>query len=158
MRPMVLVVLAIAAVLYGAPSPATGADTYTGERLAGHRAAASEADSAAAADGPTLTPVGIALGLGGGIVTLVLLAWYVVVPRRRRGVGSDTNGTRHDATTSQTAEDVATAALHRRAIRRAKVRLEEDPILASMGVGSAKRASKPGISRARRAARRSPPT
>ena len=158
MRPIVLVVLAIAAVLYGAPSPATGADTYTGDRLEGHPASGSEADSAAAADGPTLTPVGIALGLGSGIVTLVLLAWYVMVPRRRRGVDSDTNGTRHDAKTSQTAEDVATAALHRRAIRRAKVRLEEDPILASMGVGSAKRASKPGVGRARRAARRSPPT
>jgi len=158
MRPMVLVVLAIAAVLYGAPSPAFGSDIDPGARPAGNPHAASGADSAAAADGPTLTPVGIAVGLGGGIIALVLLAWYVVVPRWRRGVDSGTNRTRDHATTPQSADDMATAALHRRAIRRAKVRLEEDPILASMGVGSTKRASKPGVGRARRAVRRSPPT
>jgi len=158
MRPIgLLLVLAIAAVLHGAPSTVSGADGTVAARHAGHSTAAPNAGSAQAPTGPAFAPAEIAIGVG-GIAALVLLACYGLISRRRRGIGTRSEEAREHAPPFRTADEMATAALHRRTLRRAQVRLEEDPILASMGVGSAKRATKPGVSRARRAARRSPPT
>ena len=109
-----------------------------------------------------MMPLGIAMGGVAGLAVLALLAWYVLLPRRRRRVepGPSDSRTALPTTRSATDEKVA-AALHRRTLRRGRVRLEEDPIIASMGVGVGAGAGprpKPGVSRAQRSARRSPPT
>lgn len=140
MRPGYSIALAIAAVLYGAPSPASAAD-----------AASTQAD-------PTFGPVGIAIGIG-GIAAMALFAWLVPLLRRRRRVEPRSSDTRDDAQRKRTTtEEQVTAALHRRTLRRARVRLEEDPIMASMGVSAAGPRADHGVSRGRPSARRSPPT
>ena len=148
MRRNVLLMLAITSVLCGAPSSASATSTRAGPRLVG----ASEP-----APAPTFEPIDIAIVIG-GIAALGLIAWYVVRRARRRRVESGPIEKRHPTPARRTAADEqVTAALHRRTLRRGRVRLEEDPIIASMGVGSRSRAE-PGDSRARRTARRSPPT
>ena len=106
-----------------------------------------------------MMPLGIAIGGLAGLAVLALLAWYLLLPRRRRGVepGPSEGRTALPTTRSATDERVA-AALHRRTLRRGRVRLAEDPIIASMGVGAGPR-PEPGVSRAQRSARRrTPPT
>jgi hypothetical protein len=149
MRPTLVLTLAIAAVLSGAPSWASATGTRAGPQLAGR----SDPPPAALA----FEPIDIAIGVG-GIATLGLIAWYFVPRARRRRVESAPTEKRHPRPARRTAADEqVTAALHRRTLRQGRVRLEEDPIIASMGVGSRSRAE-PGVSRARRSARRSPPT
>jgi hypothetical protein len=149
MRPTLLLTLAIAAVLCGAPSSASATSTRAGPPLAGR----SEPAPAALA----FEPIDIAIGVG-GIAALGLIAWYFVPRARRRRVESGRTEKRHPRPARRTAADEqVTAALHRRTLRQGRVRLEEDPIIASMGVASRSRAE-PGVSRARRSARRSPPT
>lgn len=156
MRPTLLLVLAIVAVLSGAPSAASATDAGGIPRLAANPATTAAAETAPA--GPTLMPFGIAIGGLAGLAGLVLFAWYVLLPRRRRRVESGPSDSRTALPASRIAADEqVAAALHRRTLRRGRVRLEEDPIIASMGVGSRAR-PKPGVSRAERAARRSPPT
>ena len=158
MRPAVLLVLAIVAVLSGAPSSASATDARGIPRLAANPATAPAAETAPAPAGPTLMPFGIAIGGLAGLASLALLAWYVLLPRRRRRVESGPSNSRIALPASRIAADEqVAAALHRRTLRRGRVRLEEDPIIASMAVGSRAR-PKPGVSRAERAARRSPPT
>ena len=149
-----LLVLAIAAVLCGAPPPASAAGT---------RAAPTSAPSSNAApdSGPlpselTIGPVAVGIGMV-GIIAMALFALLVpsAVRRRRNDAGS-ADAPDEQSAHATTTEEKVTAALHRRTLRRARVRLEEDPIIASMGVGSPSRAE-PGIRRARRSARRSPP-
>ena len=158
MRPTLILVLAIAAVLSGAPSSASATDGGGISRLAANPAAKPAAETAPAPAGPTLMPFGIAIGGLAGLGGLALFAWYVLLPRHRRRVESAPPHRRVARPSSRTAADEhVAAALHRRTLRRGRVRLEEDPIIASMGVGSRAR-PKPGVSRAERAARRSPPT
>jgi hypothetical protein len=152
-----LLIVAIAAVLCGAPSTASASGTRAATRLAGQPASAPAADAEPAPGGPTIEPIQIAIGIG-GIAALALIAWYALLPARRRRVDSGLSERREPRPAPRTATDEqVTAALHRRTLRRGRVRLEEDPIIASMGVGSHSRAE-PGVSRARRSARRSPPT
>ena len=142
-----LVVLALAAVLSGAPSPASAA---------GGAAATVPTGNPNTTD-VTLGPVAIGIGIG-GIVAMALFAWLVPLARLRRRIEAGSSKADNVGTARRAAaEEQVTAALHRRTLRRARVRLEEDPIIASMGVGSPSRAE-PGIRRARRTARRSPPT
>ena len=157
MRPMLLVVIAIAAVLCGAPSLASATDTGGVAGIAGDPNIAPAADTASWPAGLTFGPVAIAVGIG-GIVAMALFAWLVPLARRRlRKKPRLPRAGDHAESRRTAAEEQVTAALHRRTLRRGRVRLEEDPIIASMGVGSASR-REPGVSRARRVARRSPPT
>ena len=104
-----------------------------------------------------MMPLGIAIGGLAVLAVLALVAWYVLLPRRRRHVEPGPSGSRTAVPTTRSASDEqVAAALHRRTLRRGRVRLEEDPILASMGVGAGSR-PKPGVSRAQRSARRTPP-
>ena len=154
MLPILLVVLAIAAVLCGAPSPASATDTGG----ASGRASTEPAGEAASAPlGFGLEPLEIAIGIG-GIAALAFFAGFLLLHVRRRRVGAKSSVSPDEAPPGPTAaEEQVTAALHRRTLRRARVRLKEDPIIASMRVGSGARAE-PGVSRAQRSARRSPPT
>lgn len=157
MRPTVLVFIAIAAVLCGAPSLASATEAGGGVGIAGDHNTAPAAEAGSSPAGLTFGPVAIALGIG-GIVARALFAWLVPLARRRRRKEPRLAGARDQAGSRRTeAEEQVTAALHRRTLRRGRVRLEEDPIIASMGVGSTAR-REPGVSRARRSARRSPPT
>ena len=156
MRAGVIIVLAVAAVLYGAPSPAYAAVGGAPIPSRGSSAGPS-ADSPNPQAGATVGPLAIAIGIG-GIVVMALFAWLVPYARRRRGVEPpfwDTSG--HAQRSPTTTDEKVTAALHRRTLRRARLRLEEDPIIASMEVGSSSRTER-GVRRARRSARRSPPT
>ena len=153
MRPILLVVLAIAAVLCGAPSPASATDTGA----LGRPTAVSAGDAASTPLGFGFEPLEIAIGIG-GIAALAFFAGFLVLHVRRRRVGAKSSVSPDEAPPGPTAaEEQVTAALHRRTLRRARVRLKEDPIIASMRVGSGARAE-PGVSRAQRSARRSPPT
>jgi len=136
MRDGVIIVLAISAVLYGAPPSAFATGT---------------ADA-------TMGPVAIAIGIG-GIAAMALFAWLVplALRRRRRREPRWLDALADEPSRPTTTEEHVTAALHRRTLRRAHVRLDEDPIIASMGVGTAASAE-PGVRRARRTVRRSPPT
>lgn len=105
-----------------------------------------------------MMPLGIAIGGLAGLAVLALLAWYVLLPRRRHRVEPGPSESRAALPTTRSATDEkVAAALHRRTLRRGRVRLEEDPIIASMGVGAGPR-PEPGVSRAQRSARRTPPT
>ena len=157
MRAGVIIVLAVAAVLYGAPSPASAAGLGGAPMPSRGSSAGPSADSPSPQAGATIGPVAIAIGIG-GIAVMALFAWLVPYARRRRGVEPPFWDTRGHAQRSRTTTDEqVTAALHRRTLRRARLRLEEDPIIASMGVGSSSRTER-GVRRARRSARRSPPT
>jgi hypothetical protein len=157
MRPSILLIVAIAAVLCGAPSTTSASGTRAAARLAAQPASGPAADAAPAPGGPTIEPFQVAIGIG-GIAALALIAWYALLPARRRRVDSGPPERRDGPPASRTSTDEqVTAALHRRTLRRGHVRLEEDPIIASMGVGSNSRAAA-GVRRARRSARRSPPT
>lgn len=141
MRRTLFIVLAIAAVLCGAPSPAFATDT-SGEP---------------ARAGTIFEPFEIAIGIG-GIGGIALFGCFALLVRRRRRVSARLSKDGDDSpATPSTAEEQVTAALHRRTLRRGHVRMDEDPIIASMGVGSPSRAEH-GVSRAQRSARRSPPT
>jgi hypothetical protein len=143
MRPLVLILLAITAVLCGAPSPVLATDPAT----------APAADPA----GLSFGPLGIGIGIG-GIAALALVAWTVRLFRgRRRDRAKPSEGHGEAPSGPTSAEEQVTAVLHRRTLRRARVRLEEDPIIASMGVGTQSRAET-RVGRARRSARSSPPT
>jgi hypothetical protein len=151
-----VLILAIAAVLSGAPSSASATDAGGIPRLAANPTTTPVAETTPA--GPTLMPFGVAIGGFAGLAGLALLAWFVLLPRRRRRVESGQSDSRPASPAGRTAaEEEVAAALHRRTLRRGRMRLEEDPIIASMGVASRARA-KPGVSRAQRSARRSPPT
>lgn len=126
-------------------------------RAAANQDAAPAADPASVPAVPAFEPLEIAIGIG-GIAALALFAGYVLLHVRRRGLRANPAETRDELPAGPTsAEQQATAALHRRKLRRARMRLEEDPIIASMGVSSTAR-REPGVSRAKRSARRSPPT
>ena len=156
MRAGVLIVIAIAAVLLGAPPPASAAGAVRALPLSGHSTAAASAEPASAQADPTLGPMAIALGIG-GIAAMAFFAWLIPLVRRRRVEPRWTDGEDDVPSGRTTTEQQVTAALHRRTLRRARVRLDEDPIIASMGVGSPPGAEA-GARRARRASRRSPPT
>lgn len=158
MRRGPLLTLAIAAVLSGAPSSAYATDGGGASGPADHPTPTAATDPASEPAGLAFEPVEIAMGLGGVGAVLALLAWSVLALGRRRRVEAAPSERRRDPPASPTAaEEHVTAALHRRTLRRGHVRLEEDPIIASMGVGSPSRAV-PNAGRARRSSRRSPPT
>ena len=100
--------------------------------------------------------VEIAVGLGGA-AALALFAWLLVLAGRRRrtapGASPVANRIRGPA---GTADEQVTATLYRRTLRRSKIRLDEDPIIASMGVEAADAETRGRA--ARRSTRRSPPT
>ena len=155
MRAGVLIVLAIAAVLCGAPPPASAASTLPASPPSASTAAPS-ADPAPAQADPTLAPMAIALGIGG--IAMAFVAWLIPIVRRRRRVEPSWTDIDDDLPSGwATTEEQVTAVLHRRTLRRARLRLDEDPIIASMGVGSPQ-GVETGARRARRATRRSPPT
>ena len=158
MRAGIFIVLASAAVLYGAPPSASATQTGSASPPAGHSNAAPSADPASAQADPTLGPLTIAIGIG-GIVAMALFAWLVppALRRRRRAEPRWPDALDDEPSRRTTTEEHVTAALHRRTLRRARVRLEEDPIIASMRVGTPAGTER-GARRARRTARRSPPT
>lgn len=154
MRSILIVLIAIAAVLCGAPSLASATDAAGVSGIAGDPNIAPAADAASSPVALTFGPVAIAVGIG----AMALFAWLVPLARRRlRKKPRSPHASDRAEIRRTAAEAQVTAALHRRTLRRGRVRLDEDPIIASMGVGSATR-REPGVSRARRAARRSPPT
>ena len=156
MRAGVLIVLAITAVLCGAPPPASAAGTVRAPHPSGASTAAPSADAASAQADPTVGPIAIALGIG-GIAAMAFVAWLIPLVRRRRRVEPRWTDIDDDVPSGRTtAEQQVTAALQRRTLRRARVRLGEDPIVASMGVGSPPGAETPA--RRTRRSRRSPPT
>ena len=157
MRAGVLIVLAIAAVLLGAPPSASAAGAARALPLSGQSTAAPSAEPASAQADPTLGPMAIALGIG-GIAAMAFFAWLIPLVRRRRRVEPRWTDGEDDVPSGRTTtEQQVTAALHRRTLRRARLRLDEDPIIASMGVGSPS-GTETGARRARRVSRRSPPT
>ncbi len=149
-----LLALAIAAVLCGAPPPASAAGMRAAPTAAGNPTAAP--DPVPASSDLTIGPVAVGIGMV-GIIAMALFAWLVPSAGRRRRRDAGSPDAPDEQSPHATTEEKVTAALHRRTLRRARVRLEEDPIIASMGVGSSSRAE-PGIRRARRSVRRSPPT
>jgi hypothetical protein len=97
----------------------------------------------------------IAAGIG-GVVAAALLGWVGLLASRRRRRSAETGSGAVDAPTIGSEGDRVDAALLRRTLRRAKVRIdEEDPILTSVGVGLT-RAEDAAVRRARRP-RRQPP-
>ena len=101
-------------------------------------------------------PVEIAVGLGGA-AALALFAWLLVLAgRRRRTAPGSSPAANRIRGPAGTADEQVTATLYRRTLRRSKIRLDEDPIIASMGVEAAD--TKTRGRAARRSTRRSPPT
>jgi membrane protein implicated in regulation of membrane protease activity len=130
MQPDALLVPAIAAVFTGAPPPAYVAAV-------------------------TIGAVELAIGVG-AVTSVALLATLLVIAARwRRSVQAGNSDDRPPAAPA-TNEERVTAALHRRTLRRARVRIDEDPIVASIRVGSTTRAERPERP-TRRAPRRPPP-
>lgn len=91
-----------------------------------------------------------------GIVALGLFAWSVLLTGRRRRATHGIQIVDHGRRSSRgSTEEQVSAALHRRTLRRSKIRPDEDPIVASMGIRAAK--AEQALHRAR-PTRRSPPT
>ena len=81
----VLIVLAIAAVLSGAPSSASAAGSGGIRALSTHPFAAPASDPASPPAAPFVEPLEIAIGIG-GIAAMALFAWFVGLAGRRRRV------------------------------------------------------------------------
>ena len=97
-------------------------------------ASSSEAAPAELEAGEPPSVVGPAIAAGGA-ATLALLAWLLlvrVVARRRRPAAEDTGTTEPGLPAPAPPDPQVAAALHRRTLRRAKVRLEDDPIVATI--------------------------
>lgn len=151
MRVRALIVLAVAAVLSGAPSLASAtAPPAPAEASRGPLPAPSAVQ-------PDLSfgPVELAVA-GGGLVAVAVVGWFVLFPGRRRYEPHASASDDQEPLAPRTSEEQVTAVLHRRTLRRAHVRLEEDQIIASMGVGSPSR-DQPGAPRPGRSTRRRPP-
>jgi len=104
-----------------------------------------------------LGPVELLIGIG-GMTAIALLGWLLILTlRRRRATERASAGGDAASRARVTTEEQVTAALHRRTLRRAHLRLEEDPIVASIGLGAASE-TEPTDHSARRSTRRSPPT
>jgi hypothetical protein len=130
MQPGAVLVPAIAAVFTGAPPPAYVAAVAIGT-------------------------VEMAIGVG-AVTSVALLATLLVIAARWRRSVRAGNSDDGPPAVPPTNEERVTAALHRRTLRRARVRIDEDPIVASIGVGSTTRAERPA--RESRRAPRRPPT
>jgi hypothetical protein len=130
MQPGALLVPAIAAVFTGAPPPAYVAAVTVGT-------------------------VEMAIGVGAVTGVALLVTLLVIAARWRRSLraGNSDDG---PPAAPPTNEERVTAALHRRTLRRARVRIDEDPIVAAIGVGSTTSEERP-TRQARRAPRRPPP-
>ena len=156
-RPIVLIALAIAGVLSGAPSSASVPGSGGIRALSTHPLATPASESASAPAAPLVEPLEVAIGIG-VIAALALFAWFVGLAGRRRRVQPSAPEGGNDAPVGPTAaEQQLREVLHQRTLRRARMRLEEDPIIASMGVSSAT-LPEAGAANPRRSARRSPPT
>ncbi|MDQ3149590.1 MAG: hypothetical protein M3Q38_06665, partial [Chloroflexota bacterium] len=104
---------------------------------------------------PALGPIDLIVGAG-GVAALTLLTWFVLLAtRRRRAAPADGPLDDERPRRRGTAEEEVTATLHRRTLRRSKMRPDEDVIVASMGSGMPSAES--AAHRARRTHRRSPP-
>ena len=101
-------------------------------------------------------PLELVLSLG-GLTALALFAGFVLLASRRRRAAPEPGPSGADVRIAgATAEEQVTATLHRRTLRRSRMRLDEDPIVAALGVGAPN--AGPAAHPARRATRRSPPT
>jgi hypothetical protein len=91
------------------------------------------ADPVHAEDSQSMSQIGIAIAIG-GMAVLVLIAGLLVIVARRRRLQPEpvAPAYRARAMPPETTDVRVAAALHRRMLRRAKVRLEEDPIVASI--------------------------
>lgn len=130
MQPGALLVPVIAAVFPGAPPPAYVAAVTVGT-------------------------VEMAIGVG-AVTGVALLATLLVIAARWRRSRAGDSGEDGRPAVPPTNEERVTAALHRRTLRRARVRIDEDPIVASIGVGSTTSEERPARP-TRRAPRRPPP-
>ena len=130
MKPGAFLVPAIAAVFSGAPPPAYVAAVTVGT-------------------------VEMAIGVG-ALTSVALLATLLVIAARWRRSRARSSGDGGRPAVPPTNEERVTAVLHRRTLRRARVRIDEDPIVASIGVGSTTREARPSR-QPRRAPRRPPP-
>ncbi|MEO7295136.1 MAG: hypothetical protein ABIZ57_03250 [Candidatus Limnocylindria bacterium] len=133
-------------------APETGGRSGVGGSGQSAASASRPPSSAPAADTTSIPtegqigPLELVLGLG-GVTALALFAWFILLAGRRR---ADVR------VAGATAEEQVTATLHRRTLRRSKMRHDEDPIVAALGVGASD--AGPPAHPARRASRRSPPT
>ena len=152
MRVRALMILAVAAVLSGAPSLASASAPRIPAEASRGPVAAPSAVQADLAFGPVEPAVAV-----GGLVAVAVVGWFVLFPGRRRYGPQPSTGEGEEPVARRTSEEQVTAVLHRRTLRRAHVRLEEDQIIASMGVGSPSR-DQPAAPRAGRSTRRRPPS
>jgi hypothetical protein len=160
MRIRRLIVFATTAALLGAPSIASGAgdssaslsatpSSGTVETGFSFRLAYEGQFSAAAMAAPRIVPaadrtdqgegthagasegvLGIILLVGlSGVTAVAIIGFALLVIRRRRSEGPEAAGA-----VNGTAEADTEALLQRRIVRRAKIRLADDPIVAAMGV------------------------
>jgi hypothetical protein len=102
---------------------------------------------------PQLVPAVLAVGLS-GMAAVVLFASFLVLAGRRRRIAKDGAAIGADAAVARRSVDEEVAAtLHRRTLRRSRMRLDEDPIIAAIGVDppveTAVRRSDPRSSRPR---------
>lgn len=130
----------------GASSPSPAGDEapargdVAGATQAGHasRAPSSDGEDPAAGPEPDHQDPGtlpIAAGIG-GVIAAALLGWFGVLAGRRRRRSAASGPGAIDPPGAGSEGDKVDAALLRRTLRRAKMRLdEEDPILTSIGIG-----------------------
>jgi hypothetical protein len=121
--------------------PAASADLLDGPVVAtppaaapiGVLASSPDPDPVHADDSGSISQVGAAIAIG-GMAVLALIAGLLVIVGRRRRLQPDAAAPayRARALRPDTVDVRVAAALHRRTLRRAKVRLEEDPIVASI--------------------------
>jgi hypothetical protein len=121
-----LLTLALLAALPGAPSRASAAE----------RAMAEHAEAASGPD--QLVVVVLLIGLA-GVAAVVMIGTGMMLARRDRAKEPPL-----------TAMAQAAAALERRSVRRSKVRLTDDPIVAGLGIDAAERRRPRHRARARR--------
>lgn len=122
MRARPVLALAMLAALLGAPSSASAGSALSAPAYGGRDAAA---EPASRLDGGVLTVL-VLVGLSGVATTAIIGSAVLVRGRQRRG---------DEPTNPAVAEQAATdAMLERRALRRARVRLPDDPIVAAMGI------------------------
>lgn len=91
------------------------------------------ADPVHAEDGGSISQIGAAIAIA-AVAVLALVVWLLLIVGRRRRLApvAVPPAYRARALPPDTTDDAVAAALHRRTLRRAKVRLEEDPIVASI--------------------------
>ena len=129
-----LLLLIVLAALFGAPSHATATGDGISDPPASPGAGKQDADDGPLSGEGPLVLVVLAGLMAMASVALVGSATLVAGRRRRAETGGGTEGA--------PASDM-TSVLERRTVRRAKLRLDDDPIVAALGVGRATDRARP---------------